>query len=325
MASDSGLLQAYEFLKVGNTVHAKQLVEEAVARDLDNAEAIFALSCVNFWLKYGGTLSGSGDSDGNSRTEESSSAYEKGESLIMHWKQFVLFVNRAVQTFDDALYAVKSGVFQAALDFYRTALAERNIADKADVYRKIALCCKKLGDYESALSALSEANVIVPNSALYLAETADCYALSGDDRTAKVLFREAFFIGAGKIELIFLESELIGCLIDRVAGKGFAGDELAEWIPVFGVLFGVFNVKREIRAHEAGRLRQTVYALENDLKDPACNRMVIVPRLINSYFWMIDYFTSAGGESRSKIDEVLLKIKLLDMSVFEQYTGMRQP
>ena len=87
-----------------------------------------------------------------------------------------------------------------ALDNYRSLFHETNKAQKAEILRKTGLCHKKLGDYETALKFLNDANVQMPESAPVLAEMADCYALCGEERIAKVLFREAFYVDAQKIE-----------------------------------------------------------------------------------------------------------------------------
>jgi hypothetical protein len=137
-----------------------------------------------------------------------------------------------------------------------------------------------------------------------------------------VLFREAFFIAPLKIESSFLDSEMIRRLIESVAAKKFTGGVLLEWIPVYGVLYGVFTVKRELRPQEAGKLRQAIYSLETELKETGCDRAIIVPKLINHYFWFIDHLI-ARQEERSKIEETLLKIKLLDADVHKKYTGIK--
>ena len=94
---------------------------------------------------------------------------------------------------------------------------------------------------------------------------------------------------------------------------------IAEWFPVEGVLLGVLNVKRELRALEVGKLKQSIYALETELKNEGVEPLITIPRLINNYFWLIDHYTTIR-EDRSKITEILLKIKLLNADVYERYT-----
>ncbi|HUX36986.1 MAG TPA: hypothetical protein VMV44_03720, partial [Rectinemataceae bacterium] len=89
---------------------------------------------------------------------------------------------------------------------------------------------------------------------------------------------------------------------------------------VYGNLLGIFTVKRELKAVEAGKLRQSIYQLENELRENVEDRALVVPRLINRYFWLIDHCIAAR-EERAKIDEILLKLRLLDPQIHKQYTA----
>ena len=115
-----------------------------------------------------------------------------------------------------------------------------------------------------------------------------------------------------------LDSELICYLIKQTEQLGYSGAVLQEWIPVYGVLYGVFSVKRELRAIEIGKLKQNIYALENNLKEVGNERALVAPRLINHYFWLIDHYVMTN-EARAHIQEVLLKIRFLDANIYEEY------
>jgi tetratricopeptide (TPR) repeat protein len=305
--SDGELLQAYEFLKNGNTIRAKTLVEDALANDLENAEVIFALRCVNFWA------------DKLSEPEGATSE-EQGDFLLRSWKRFVSFIMDGSGQFERCMNAVRTGIFSAALDNFLEALGSHKNPREGELYCKAGICHKKLGEYETALSFLSQASAILPNVPTILAEIADCYALCGNERAAKVLFRDAFFLGASSVDTSFFECLMILHLLRQVEQKGFAGDELLEWLPVYGVLYGVFNIKRELRPPETSKLKQAIFTLESELKSGMENAALLVPRLINHYFWLIDHFAAMQGE-RNSIEETLLKIKLLDVNIYKQYAG----
>ena len=133
-----------------------------------------------------------------------------------------------------------------------------------------------------------------------------------------MFFREAFFLDADSIDIDFLDSELIKCLIDKTVQKGHTGRSFKQWIPVYGVLCGIFNIKRELTSQEVGRLKQEIYAKENEFKDPSCNTDLLVPGLLNDYFWLIDHYVMKH-ENAAQVNEVLLKIKILDSSIYEAY------
>jgi tetratricopeptide (TPR) repeat protein len=302
---------AYDVLKSGNTVRAKMLVEDALTDELDNPEVIFALKCVNFWV-------------GRLDDPEGVTPEERGDFLLHLWKRFVSFTAADADGFERCMNAVHSGVFARALDEFLEALggAHKNPGE-GELYRKAGICHKKLGEYETALSFLTQAGSVLPGMPAVLAEMADCYALCGNERAAKVLFRDAFFLGARQIEVQFLDCMMILHLMRQVEKKGYTGDELLEWVPVYGALYGVFNIKHELRPTEVARLKQTIFALETELRET--RSPLIVPRLINHYFWLIDHFASSPGGEKNSIEETLLKIKVLDVNIYKQYAGRQNP
>jgi len=80
----------------------------------------------------------------------------------------------------------------------------------------------------------------------------------------------------------------------------------------------VFNVKRELSAPEVGKLKQEIFARENEAKNPTSDMETLTPRLINLYFWLIDHYVMSN-DSVTKINEVLLKIKLLAPEIHAMY------
>ncbi|MDR2898044.1 MAG: hypothetical protein LBU99_04445 [Spirochaetaceae bacterium] len=307
-----GSLQIYEFLKTGDVVKARHFLENALKKDLENPEILYTLKCISFWEER------------LVRAALIEDAFERGEYILLQWKQFAAFLDRNGRDFEQSLYSLKCGIFSIALEYYQVLFHENDTANKPEICHRTGLCLKQLGNYEYALRYLEAANSAVPDSAAILSQLADCYALCGEVRTSKVLFREAFFIDPQKIELSMLDSDMICRLSDNVAQLGYTGAALSEWIPVYGVLYEVFNVKRELRAVELGRLKQAIYTLENSVRDAGKRRepdesSLLVPRLINHYFWLIDHYM-ATREDRARINEVLLKIKLQDSSIYNKYT-----
>ncbi len=302
--SEIGLAQARESLKIAQLTKAHKVLEETLPFDLQNDELRQTLTYVHYWEEF------------IQRLAVYDSPFERGESLIQRWKQFMALYGDS--PYEQSIDAIRQGVFQLALENYQTLLHLSSQDQKAEILRKTGLCYKTLGDYEKALNFLNEANSLSANDAAVLAEMADCYALCGDERVAKVLFREAFFVDAEKVDITLLESELITTLVSYVEKSGYTGSELKEWIPVYGVLYGVFNIKRELRALEAGKLKQSVFSLENELKESRGNSALLKPRLINNYFWLVDYYVNTNDD-HARINEILLKIKLLDPAVHEKY------
>nr|WP_298680343.1 hypothetical protein [uncultured Treponema sp.] len=302
------LQPALAFLKQGNLEQAYTSLGRLLEQDLENPQVMYTLKGVGFWLdrvRYSQALADN---------------FLRGEYIISQWKPFLDYIRKKGEFNEPIVYALKCSVFTIALRLYQSLLnGTEPVHNTAEIYRKMGLCYKALGDYETAIGCLQYAADMNTNSSAISAELADAYALSGEVRLAKVFFREALFKNASEIEICFLESEIIRALVTKVAAIGYTGEELLEWLPVYGTLDGILNVKRELKALELGKLRQSIYMLENELreKNPE-NKKLLVPRLINYYFWLIDHYMN-GTVERSKVDEILLRIKLLDEKIYDRY------
>lgn len=295
---------ALECLEKTEIAKARMLIEDSFTYDFHSKELVFASDCCNFWFPYINNLS------------FMETSFEKGESLIAAWKNFHLFIERKEYVYRPALDAVEIGIFSFALEQYKTLFDERDAIQKSLIFRRAGLCCKKLGRFEDAKHCLAIANEASPQTSEILCEFADCYALCGDERSAKILFREAFFINPETIEADFLDSALITTLIQSVREKGYSGKVLLEWIPVYGRLWHVFNITRPLQPQQLGKLKQEIYAVENELKDPASDAKLLNPRLINLYLHLIDNYI-AFGNAQKFIDDIRLKIKILDSAIFD--------
>ncbi len=288
-------------------MEAESVLESALSLDFENSEIQAALKCGGFWK------------DKKNRLASVAEPYDQGEFLLKSWRDFAEFLERIKAGFDRCLYAIRQWVFGHALAQY-LRLLEANVGHDPELLFRIGRCFKGKGDYEHALEFLEAASSLKRDDPGILAELADCYALVNEVRTSKAFFREAFFIDAQKVDLAFLESTMIRRLIEHVRGQGYLPPFLEEWIPVYGVVTGVFNIKRELKSLEYGKLRQSIYAAESKIEKGGSGSELLVPRLINNYFWLIDHYINSNDE-REKVEEVLLKIRKLDPSMYEQITN----
>lgn len=296
------LNKVYLNFREGEFGEAAERLERALTVDFESVDIANALKCANFWMEREERLAAAGGD------------YERGEYYLAQWRVFAGFIGRLESLSERCLFTIKYFVFGRALEHYQAVGAPGEPKD-AEILFRLGRCHKCRGNYESAISCLEQASQQKREAAVILAELADCYSLVNESRLAKVFFREAFFLDPEAIELSFLESPIIQRLVARLRSR-HAEAELAEWVPVYGTIYGLFNVKRELRPLELGRLKQAIYQLERDVE----GKPRLIPRLINHYFWLIDHCQSSG-EDRQRIDEILAKLKGLDPEVFREYTN----
>lgn len=299
------LSEAYTFLSDLDIDAAQASMQSALEQDFENEELLYAMKCARWWA------------DSLEKASLVSDPFEVGEYIVARWKAFRGFLARLGPPWERAVSAFKLLAFGTALANYRNLTVDGDSADP-EISLRMGRASKGLGDYEAAIRYLEGAAKIKRDDPAILAELADVYALVDEQRPSKALFREAFFINPQRVDIDLLESSAFLRLAEKVADYGKDGIETAEWIPVLGELLGVFSVKRELKPVEAGKLRQSIYEQETELAADGSRRAILVPRLINRYFWLVDHYMNRK-EDKSKIDELLLKIKLLDPGVYKQY------
>ncbi len=302
------ILRSYDLFHKGSFLEAEKVYEKAITLDFENPEAIAGLKCSKFWIERHRQLTAIGSDD-----------FTKSEYLYNEWKVFTEFIKRLKTPFRQGVSVIKEWVFQTALTGYLNASSNIGSNDE-ELLLRIGKCYKGMGDYDKALEYLESISRQKRDDPEILGELADCYAFINETRVAKAFFREAFFINSQKVNINFLESELILRLIEKIRAIGYSEEVLKEWIPVYAVIWGVFNVKRELKPLELGKLKQSIFSLENRITDTDSDdeRAVLVPRLINRYFWIIDHYIITS-ETRDKVEEVLRKIRVIDESVYDQY------
>jgi len=297
------LEQAYSMLECGNLADALDFFQQALRLDFDNQELILALTCVNWWQSS------------LEQIECDEDTFEYGEKLIQQWKEFKHSVQHYGTINNRVMLAFQHFVFTKA---HAAFLAFSQKHSEPDINFKLGQTNKMLGNYQEALDQfLSLVSTRKEDPAL-LAELADVYDLINEPVKAKAFFREAFYLNPQKIDIELLESQTIQRLKEKVAELGKSGIELEEWIPVYGELWGIFSVKRKLKPIEVSKLRHSIYELETELKNSTNRRMILIPRLITRYFWYLDHLIITKADKKL-IDENLLKIKLLDASVYAAY------
>lgn len=301
------LKPVFDKLKEGNIDSACSLVAKVLENNLDDEYIKCVYNAIIFWKEK------------LSISVTRSSHFEKGEYLFSQWSNFLQYMKRYDEKCNAVIYTLKVFVFNIILDFYSLSVRSNKGSDRVQGYRKLGLCYKILGMYEKAIDFLKYASSLDASSSAILAELADSYAMYGDEKMAKIYFREAFFKDALGVEKEFLESGMIKGIIDKLDEKSFTDKEILAWLPVYAVLGGLFSVKRQLKAVELGKIKQDIFELETSVKEIRNKNVKFeVPKLINSYFWLIDHY-SQDVSNKPKIDEILLRIRLVNEDVYNEY------
>ena len=299
------LNRVYLRFKEGFFTESVELLKRAL--DIDNAYPGLGstMKCAQFWQ------------DSQEKIIHIEDKFEVADYLLSRWKEFSGLIGRMDDISERCVDNIKQFVYSSALKEYNQ-LYQRTDNPDADVILKIGMCYKAIGNFEKAIDFLEEASQIKSRHPAILAELADCYSMVNEVKASKVFFRESYFIDPQSVEHNTLESPMMRRLVKTIEEKGYLNAELKEWIPVYGTIYRIFDVKRELRPVELGRLKQSIYSLEKELEKHQETPEIIIPRLINRYFWLIDHYTSTK-EDRLKIEEVLNNIRKIAPDVYKEY------
>lgn len=297
-----------EAFRTGDFVRAEVEADAALALDFEHPEVQSALKCAVFWK------------DRMARASALPAPESRGDFLLKEWQGFLSRFRSHLDTpFDEGIEAIQGTVFDWAADAFLEQIAFEEEPRKNDLLVKAARAWKGNGSFDRSLECLDQVLQSRPEDAGALAEMADCLEAIGEVGKSRLFFREAFYLNAQGVDVGQLQSGVIRELRESLAAEGLSGADLKEWIPVHAVIRGFFSSKRDLKPLELGQLRQGINALKAELHDGVSARPLILPRLLYRYFWLIDHFLSVK-EDRSKIEDILLNIKLLDQRIYELYT-----
>lgn len=301
------LKSALEAFRSGDFGQAEVEAEAALSMDYEHPEVQAALKCAIFWK------------DRVVRAESLPAPETKGDYYLKEWQGFdQRFRAHLDVPYEQGVEAIKGVILERSAQLYCDQLAYEEDGRKPDLLIKAAKAWKSAGAYDRALEVLDQVLTVRPDDAGTLAEMADCFEAVGSIDKSRLFFREAFYWNAQGIDLSGLRSGVIRQLVSDLEEEGLSGAALKEWLPVHAVIRGVFTVKRDLKALELGQLRQGIGSMKAELHGSQEGNLVL-PRLLYRYFWLIDHYLSVK-EERSKIEDVLLNIKLLDEKIYELYT-----
>ncbi len=270
--------QIYESLETGHLEKAEELTLSALGENIADDDLECILKIIRFWdnrKEYFSFESGSGN----------------GELLYLEWEKFGDFCDENTITNKKAVFALKSYVFKTIVDMLIESYRLSPVKDKqtlvilGQAFNELGIIDKAVETLEYALSISGENDDVRIYTLL-----GDLYAEAGEDDMAMVMFNEAFFKFPQLIDLNQLDYKPLHKLAGMVAKDDFKEHEILEWIPVYGYLYNGLTARRNLEYKEYISLRDRVREYEKSITIDKKVINVIIPRLINYYIWVFDYY-----------------------------------
>ncbi len=192
---------------------------------------------------------------------------------------------------------------------------QRSLENQHGILTKIGEIFLQEKDWDYAIQALEAARTLRKDDALILAYLGEAYYQADNNHRAMVMLREAFFINPERIPLHLLNNTPTQKILAEMKESGIKNQDLAEWLPVFGALLGVFTVKRSLSNSQLQDLNRNTMNLEEAYRNNS-DHSKILPRLLNHYLWLLDYFF-IQDKNNMAISEIVSRVKSLDERVYE--------
>jgi len=297
--------RAHKMLEEGRFEETISLFENILKENQNFPGVADGVKSAKFWLNK------------NNRLKKYSTSYDKGRLLLKEWKDFEKYMSKNNFKYGRSIVAIQKYVFSGIIESFTKAYSE-GIAPDTVLLIQIGDCFKKLGNYEKAIDIYEYARSFSKDDPSLLAKLGDCYFSIDETPKAKVLFREAFFLDAGQIELDLIESPFIHILYEKTLKYIKDADVSIYWLPIIAEISNAFNVKREPKKGELDALRNKIKRLEDEYNNNKKKRIYIEPKLLNHYFWLIDTLKIVGG-SKKEIEQSLQRINEINPEIFAIY------
>jgi len=299
--------RVYRLLEEGMFEGAIALFDSILNENPNYPGAHDGIKIAKFWLSK------------KNRLKRYQNAYDKGKLLLKEWKDFERHLSKNNIKHRRSTVAVQKYIFSDIIESFTETYTEGEVPDTG-VLIQIGDCFKKLGNYEKAIDVYEYTRSFNSDDPSLLAKLGDCYFSIDETAKGKVLFREAFFIDPGQIDLDSIESPFIQMLYEKTFEQFDDPDTSIYWLPVIAEVNSAFNVKREPKRGEIEQLRERIEQLENEYKTNRKRRALTEPRLLNHHFWLIDSLKITGG-SKKEIDASLQRISEINPKIFAQYVA----
>lgn len=305
-----GINKAFRYLENGEFDQATTLFNSLIDSNPDYPGLTEGYRTSRFW--------------GNRQNEFSnlSDGKKSADFLMKEWSDFQKYAMDKNLTHSTAYKSVQKYIFYTASEHYKTAFKnEENPTDNFNLLVNLATCFTGLDEYSRAIETLEYIRSAYKSNTIITAMLAESYYHIGEVPKSMMLFREAFFVNPQELNISQIKSKPVIELFNIAKNNISSEQDPREWIPIYGYIMDIFYVKQQLSRQTVEMIKKDIYNLEKSfqmMSKDKLNETNIVPRLINKYLWMYDYFSfqTYDFDALTDIRKRLIK---MNKSIFEPY------
>ncbi len=305
-----GINNAYNLLETGDFENASKIFDEMLSKNAEYPGLTEGYRIARFWLNRRKDIN------------ELKDGKETADFYMNEWAKFYEYCQDKNTMNSTAYKAIQKFIFYSAAEHYKIAYS--NNEDPTNNFTfllNLGKCLITIGEYYETANILEYARNTYATNSKILSFLAEAYYHINDIPKSLLLFREAFLLDPSSIELDLLTSKPL-LEIQKIVKtcKPFAAD-VREWIPVFGYIYDIFYVRRHINNQFVERLKMEILNFERILQTLSKDKKEtssVIPRLINRYLWLFDYFQFQNF-NQENISDIKKRLNEIDKQTFEPY------
>ncbi|HDP80190.1 MAG TPA: hypothetical protein ENN21_05040 [Spirochaetes bacterium] len=305
-----GINEAYQYIEEGNFSAAVEKVDLLLSANPDYPGLSDTYRTAKFW------------DNRDAEIRRLNRGKQTADFLMTQWEIFKKYAEEKRIDGSPSYKAAMRYIFFTASENYKIAFQEQeSTTDNFDLLMNLGVCFLNLGEHKRTVETLEYARSSYRSNARLESLLAEAYFHLSEIPKSMLLFREAFFINPSEIDLSLLKSKPINELVKRVGEERPGCLDIREWIPIYGFLDDVFYVKRNLNTAQIETIKREIYTLEKNFQAMSPEKIAgtnILPRLINKYLWMLDYFEFQNYDFQS-ITEIRSRLLQIDRKLFEEH------
>jgi len=286
----------YQAIRSGDFQIAEDLTLKGMDEDFSNPDYEKMLKIIKFW---------------QNRTEMFEPGENNGEKLIEEWDHFLSFCREQRIDNKKAVLSIKNYVFYRAIDLLIESYRLSPMPNRETLIL-LGQCFYEVGIVEKAIETLEYAMSIATedNDVRIYTMLGNLYYETGNTDLSMIMFNEAFLKMPQLVNIDVIEYPAIKNIRKTVLEDGFKDNEILEWIPVYGYLYEGLTTRRKIEYDDYMELKEKIIDYEKSLRIDKKVRNIILPRLVNYYLWLLDYYIYQIGafENAEKVVSRILEL-----------------
>lgn len=312
--SDDPLLsrsnEVYQLIEAGDFAPAVKLLDDLMDIEPEYPGLIEGYRTARFWLNRERELNNLEDGKATA------------DFLMQQWKSFDDYCHDRNMTSSSSYKAAMRYIFFKASEHYKISFKKQEgTADNFDLLLNLGDCFLRLEEYSNAIETLEYARNSYKSNARLCAILGEAYYHLDDIPKSLLLFREAFFIDPSEIDLNHIRAKPIVDIVEIIKTTGEYYRDIREWVPIYGFLFDIFYVKGKLHKAQVELIENEIYNLEKNFQTLGKDQLEdtnVVPRLINKYLWMLDYY-EFQHYNFDNLSEIRNRLIAIDPKHFDEY------